>query len=98
MSGPVHVGNSNTSFREALSACPGALGAVSFALGHLRVTSPGGVFIDETLPDENGVIRVIFQDARHNEIARANINQRQRAVYGNNVRSAMRRRVACIMP
>lgn len=98
LSGSTHIGNSNVSFKEALGACPGTLGAVSFAAGHARIIASAGVETDESLPDKNGTINVMLQDASGKKTARVRIDQKGRMVYAKNVRTEMRGNVACVLP
>jgi hypothetical protein len=98
MNGSVTVSNSNVSFRESLSSCTNALGSVSFALHHARIAAANGVFIDEDLSSENGMVRAILETSDGTKSARVTIDQTRRTVYGKHVTAAMRGKVACIHP
>lgn len=97
MSGSVTLNNSNTSFREALSACPSALGSVSFALHHARIAANSGAYIDEEL-NPSGTISAMLQTTDGTKSARLMIDQTRRTVDGKHVTTARGGRVACIHP
>ena len=97
-SGPVTLHDSNVTFRRALSACPGALGSVTFALAHARTAATPGIATDESAADENGMMSVVFASVDGSKSAHVEIDQRKRSVSAKNVRVEMNRSVACILP
>lgn len=93
-SSSVIVQSSNISFRQALAACPsGTLGAISFALGHLRVAEASGVDTDIDSANPNAQT-VTFTSG--NRAASAFVNASKRIVAAKNVTLASLRRVACV--
>jgi hypothetical protein len=98
VSGGATLHDSTITFRRALDACPGALGSVSFALGHARVAASEGVDMEETEADPNGRLDVTLQTTSGNQSAAVAIDQRARSVSAKHVRVELNRRVACILP
>jgi hypothetical protein len=96
--GSTTLHDSNVSFKQALGACSGALGSVSFALGHARIAASPGIDTDESEPNANGMVSVTLQDASGAKSAKVSIDQRSRSVSAKNVRVEMRGNVACILP
>lgn len=88
--------DSTLSFKQTLAACPGALGSVSFSLGHARVAASQGVDTYETDPSASGKLRVTLQNAAGSASATVSIDQRRRVVSARHVRSELNGRVACI--
>jgi hypothetical protein len=97
MGGGSTLHNSNVSFKDALKACPGALGSVSFSLGHSRVATSTGVETDETYSG-NGTVHVVLQDSSGKKSARATIDQTRRSVSAKNTRTGLNGTVACVFP
>lgn len=97
-SGSVTLQESNVTFKRALQSCTGALGSVSFALGHGRVATAPGVESDQSLPDSSAVISVVLQASNGAKSAKVSIDQRNRTVTAKNVRAEANRTVACILP
>jgi hypothetical protein len=95
-SGPVTLKPSSASFQQALAACPGALGSVTFTLGHSRVAAGAGVDTDSDA-DAAGVETVKFGDAKG---AQATIvaNGHARTVSGDKVTVKSNGTIACVMP
>ncbi len=98
MSGSATLHDSTITFKRALGACSGALGSVSFALGHARVAASEGVNIDETEADPNGRLSATLQNASGTKSAAVSIDQRARSVSAKHVTVELNRRVACIYP
>jgi hypothetical protein len=96
--GSTTLSDSVITFRQALGACGGALGSVSFALHHARVAAAEGVDTDETEPDEYGALTVVLQDPKSGKSATIGLDQRQRKVTAKNLRVEMGGKVACIFP
>lgn len=92
----VTLHDSNVTFKRALQSCSGALGSVSFALNHARTAAAPGVNTDESGPDANGMMTVVFETANGSKTASVAIDQRNRSVSAKNVRTVMSRSVACV--
>jgi hypothetical protein len=88
---------SNISFKHALQACGGALGSVSFALGHARIAAAEGIDSDESAPDANGKMSVTLQNDSGTKSAKVSIDQRHNSVSAKNLR-VVNGDVACILP
>ena len=97
-SGSTTLRDSVLTFRQALGACPGALGSVSFAVNHARVAAAEGVDSDATEPDANGSLTVVLQDPKSGKSAKVSLDQRTRTVTAKNLRVESGGRVACILP
>lgn len=95
--GSATLHDSRVSFKDALGACGGALGSVSFSLNHARVAGAAGIETDET-QDSNGNMRVVLQNASGTKSARVTIDQKTRSVSAKNMRVEKRGTVACILP
>lgn len=95
-SGPTTLKPSSMSYQQALAACPGALGSVTFTLGHSRVAAAPGVATDSDA-DTAGVETVKFVGAKG---AQSTIvtNGHAHTVSGNNVTAKANGTVACVMP
>lgn len=97
-SGSVTLHDSNVTFRQALHSCTGALGSVSFALAHARTAAAEGVDTDESAPDSNGMMTVMFTSADGSKSAKVSIDQGKRSINAKNLRVEMNRSVACVLP
>lgn len=95
-SGPVTLKPSSMNFQQSLAACPGALGSVTFTLGHSRVAAAAGVATDSDA-DAAGVETVKFVGAK-GATATIVANGHARTVSGNNVAAKANGTVACVMP
>lgn len=95
-SGPVTLKPSSLNFEQALAACPGALGSVTFSLGHSRVAAAPGVSTDSDA-DAAGVETVKFVGAK-GAAATIIANGHARTISGNNVTTKSNGSVACVMP
>jgi hypothetical protein len=93
--GPVTLTGSSMSFKQSLSACPGALGSVTFALGHSRVVAAPGVST-QTDTTGAGIDTVTFSG--NGKSASTVVNGHDRSVSGKHVQPASRNQVACVMP
>ena len=96
LSGGVSLRDSTVSFKQALAACPGSLGSISFALGHARVAASQGVDTFETEGDANGKLSVTLQNAAGSASAAVSIDQRRRSVSAKHLSVQLNGRVACI--
>jgi len=90
--------DSVVTYKQALEACNGTLGSVSFALGHARIITPQGVKSSESAADANGNVKVVFKDAATSKAAHFAIDQNKREISAKNVRVEMHKQVACILP
>ena len=87
---------SSMSFAQALAACPGALGSVTFTLGHSRVAAAAGVSTDSDA-EAAGVETITFSGAK-GATATVSANGHARTVSGKNLTTKANGSVACIMP
>jgi hypothetical protein len=84
---------SSISMSSALKACPNAVGAVSFVLGHTRVAEASGVTAAYTgLPLQT----ITFKDASGSALAQVTANAHANSVSGANVKAAAGKTVACV--
>lgn len=95
--GSTTIQPSNVSFREALAACPGALGTVSFAMHFARVTTAEGAFFTESEP-VNGAFDATLENESGSKSARVSIDQPRRSIKAKNVELKRNGTVACILP
>lgn len=88
----VTVAPSSIGFKQAMAACPGALAAVSFTLGHVRIAELPGVSsdLDDTVPTAQ---TIALTSASGN--ANVTVNAKTRQVSANNVKLSGKT-VACI--
>ena len=93
---PVTLKPSSMTFQQALAACPGALGSVTFTLGHSRVAAAAGVASDSDA-DAAGVETVTFSGAK-GAAATIVANGHARTVSGKNVTTVSNGQVACVKP
>lgn len=98
LGGNTTLHDSNVSFKQALDACSGGLGAVSFALGHARISAAAGIDTDESGPDPSGVISLTLRNAGGAKSSRVSIDQQRRSVSAKNLRIELNGRVACVLP
>jgi hypothetical protein len=95
-SSSVIVQPSNISFKQALAACPsGTLGAISFALSHLRVAEAPGVDTDIDSANPNAQTVMLTSG---NRAASAFVNASKHIVAAKNVTLGSSKRVACVAP
>jgi hypothetical protein len=94
--GPVTLTASSLSFKQALAACPGALGSITFTLGHSRVAAASGVST-QTDTSSAGVDTITFSGAG-GAGATVVANGHDRSVSGKHVAAKMKNQVGCVMP
>ena len=94
----VTLHDSNVSFKQALQSCSGALGSVSFALGHARIATAPGVDSDESMPGAVSMLSVVLQSGSGDQSAKVSIDQAHRTVAAKNVHVKMNGSVACVLP
>ena len=93
----VTLHDSNVSFKEALHSCSGALGSVSFSLGHARIAAPPGVESDEST-GEMSMLSVVLEPANGDKSAKIAIDQTHRTVSAKHLRVTKNGAVACVSP
>lgn len=93
---PVTLSPSTLTFKQAAAACNGALGTVTFALGHARIASSSGVSeqIDTT---SSGIDTATFAD-NAGKSATVVADGHKRTVSAKNVQVKWKNQLACIMP
>lgn len=95
-SGSVTVAPSSISFKQAIAACPsGTLGAISLALGHMRVAEGADVTSDIDAANPNAQSVTLSKGSLS---ATAVVNASKNSVAAKHVSLASRNRVACVAP
>ncbi|HLI94537.1 MAG TPA: hypothetical protein VKT72_00440 [Candidatus Baltobacteraceae bacterium] len=87
---------STMSFKEAGAACAGALGSITFAMGHTRAHAASGVDLNEQPESSAGIGTMTFTDKSTGKTATVSVNAHNRSVNGKNVTMKMHQSVACI--
>ncbi|MBV8374281.1 MAG: hypothetical protein JO302_02120 [Candidatus Eremiobacteraeota bacterium] len=95
-SGSVTLAASSMTFKQALSACPGALGSVTFSLGHSRVAAASGIST-QTDTSSAGIDTITFSGSG-GASASVIANGHDRSVSGKHVEAKAKNQVACVMP
>jgi hypothetical protein len=92
----VTVSPSRLTFSQAMSACPGAMGTVTFTLGHARVASMPDVlqWVDTS---SAGIDTITFGNGKTGQRAVATTNGHNNTVTAKNVQLKSRNQVACVM-
>jgi hypothetical protein len=88
---------STLSFKQAVSACSGSLGSVTFTLGHARIASLPGVS-DQTDTSSAGIDTVTFTNDKTGQSAVAKTNGHSNTVTAKNVQAKWKDQLACINP
>ena len=94
---PVMLRESITTFKDAQAACAGALGSVTFSMGHARAHGTAGVDLKESPTATNGIVTMVFTDKSKGKSSTVEVNGHDRSVGGINVIVRKNRSVACIM-
>ena len=89
--------DSTVSFKAARAACPGALGTVSFSLGHARALGAEGVALKETSSATSGISTIVFTDQSSGKSNSVVANGHNRSVTGPNLSVKKSGSVACVM-
>jgi len=89
----VTVQASNLSFKQSMSACPGALAGITFALNHVRIAEQPGVLSD--LDDANPSAQVLVLQGAGGASATVTIDAAARTVAAKNVKLSGKS-VACV--
>ena len=84
------------SYKQAVSACTGALGSVTFTLGHARSASLPGVSEDVDT-SSSGIDTITFTDSS-GKSGTAVANGHNHTVTAKNVQVKWHNQLACIMP
>lgn len=87
---------SSLSYKQAIAACTGALGSVTFTLGHARVAGLAGVSEDVDTSSA-GIDTITFTDSS-GKSATAVANGHSHTVSAKNVQVKWKNQLACIMP
>lgn len=88
----------NMTFQAAEAACAGALGSVTFAMGHARPHALAGVRLNEGPESSNGISTVTFSDKANGKAATVLLNGHDRSVSGKHVTVKGNQSVACVEP
>ncbi len=88
---------STLTFKQAISACSGSLGSITFTLGHARVASLPGVS-DETDTSSAGIDTVTFTNDKSGQTAMAKVNGHNSTVSAKNVEVKWKNQLACVNP
>ncbi len=88
---------STLTFKQAASACGGALGSVTFTLGHARSSSLAGV-TEQVDTSSSGVDTITFTRSSSGESAVVTANGHNHTVSAKNVQAKWHNQLACIMP
>lgn len=96
-SSPVTLTPSTLTFKQAASACSGALGTVTFTLGHVRAGSLPGV-TEQVDTSSSGIDTIVFSSASAGKSATAVANGHNHTVSAKNVQVKWKNQLACIMP
>jgi hypothetical protein len=86
---------SSLSFKQAMSACTGSLGSVTFTLGHARVAAQPGVSEDVDT-SSSGIDVVTFTNDATGKSAVATANGHARTVSAKNVQAKWKNQLACV--
>ncbi|MBV8490078.1 MAG: hypothetical protein JO199_06050 [Candidatus Eremiobacteraeota bacterium] len=91
----VTVAPANLSFKQAMTACPGALAGITFTLGHLRIAEQSGV--DSDIDASNPAAQVVTLAASNGGGAKVTVNATTHQVTAKNV-TLSGKNVACVAP
>lgn len=90
--------DSTVTFKDAQSACAGALGSVTFSLGHARAHAASGAELQENTTGNAGVVTMVFTDKTAGKTSTVEVNGHNRSVTGAGVTVKRNGAVACVMP
>jgi hypothetical protein len=85
------------SFKQAAAACPGALGTISFTLGHTRAGALAGV-TEQVDTSPTGIDTVTFAHESSGTSASVIANAHKNTVSAKHVQVKWHNQLACIMP
>ncbi len=89
--------DSTVTFKAAQAACPGALGTVSFSLGHARAHGADGVDLNETTTAASGISTMVFTNQSSGKSNTVVVNGHNRSVTGPSGTLKKNGSVACVM-
>ncbi|HTX58689.1 MAG TPA: hypothetical protein VMH02_03355 [Verrucomicrobiae bacterium] len=89
----VTVGASNTSFKAAMAACPGALAGITFTLNHVRIAELAGVSSD--IDDADPTAQLVTLTAANGASAAVTVDAKAHTVAAKHVKLAGKT-VACV--
>jgi type 1 fimbria pilin len=92
----VTLHTSTLSFKQAVAACSGALGTVTFTLGHARVASLPGV-AEQVDTSSSGIDTITFANDATGKSAVAIANGHKLTVSAKNVQVKWNNQLACVM-
>jgi uncharacterized protein YbjQ (UPF0145 family) len=90
------LGNSTMSYKEMSAACPGALGAVTFASHHARFQAGEGMTENVGSADANGVVKASFTNPKTGASAKVSADQTKSTVSAKHMKLESHGHVACI--
>jgi hypothetical protein len=97
LAAPVNLQPSTLTFKQAISACSGSLGSVTFTLGHARVASLPGV-TEQVDTSSAGVDSITFTNETTGKSASATANGHTHMVNAKNAQVKWKNQLACINP
>jgi hypothetical protein len=89
--------DSTVTFKAAQAACAGAIGTVSFSLGHARAHGADGVDLNETSSAASGISTMVFTNHSSGKSNTVVANGHNRSVTGPNGTVKKSGSVACVM-
>jgi hypothetical protein len=87
---------SSLTFKQALAACPGALGSVTFSLGHARVAAAVDVTMQSDVSSSG--VETITLTSEKGPSATVVANGHDHTVAAKNVQVKWKGQLACVMP
>lgn len=94
---PVTLSPSTLTFKQAAAACSGALGTVTFTLGHARAGSLAGVS-EQVDTSSAGIATIAFTNDATGKSATAIADGHKHSVSAKNVQVKWKNQLACVMP
>jgi hypothetical protein len=89
--------DSTVTFKDAQAVCAGALGSVTFSLGHARAHGATGVELQEHPSGNAGVVTMVFTDNATGKSSTVEVNGHDRSVTGAGVMVRRNGAVGCVM-
>jgi hypothetical protein len=97
-SSAIALRDSTVTYSAAQAACAGALGTVTFSLGHARAHPATGVGLQEKPSATSGIVTMTFSNVATGKAALIVVNGHNRSVSGKYVVVKVNKSVACIYP
>ena len=88
---------SSLTFKQAIAACSGALGSITFTLGHARVAGLPDV-VEQVDTSSSGIDTITFSNETTGKSATAVANGHKSTVSAKNVQVKWKNQLACVMP